>query len=67
MILQTGMSVIIKIDKGFLEDSGTIKKITAILPEFNEKRAFQLDNERDKTWLIEDFELCVNYPNLSME
>ena len=68
MILQVGMRVKIIDDvKNFNEDAGTIKTITADLPKFNNKRAFQLDKERGSTWLIEDFEECVDYPNLPME
>ena len=67
MKLQIGMKVLIKTDKGYLEDSGKEKTITADLPYFNKQRAFQLDNERGATWIIDDFEKCVNYPNLPME
>jgi len=68
MILQVGMKVkIINDIENFKGDAGTIKTITADLPKFNNKRAFQLDNERGATWLIEDFEKCIDYPNLPME
>jgi len=67
MKLQVGMKVKIKDDKGYLEDSGKIKTITADLPDFNNKRAFQLDNERGATWLIEDFSEFISYPHLTME
>ena len=67
MILQIGMKVRIKKEKYYREDSGKIKKITAHLPDFDNKRAFQLDNENGAIWLIEDFEENTSYPEMSME
>ena len=68
MTLQLGMRVKIKNDaKEFGENAGIIKIITKELPYFNNKRAFQLDDENWGLWLIEDFERCEDYPNLIME
>lgn len=67
MILQTGMHVLIKNDtKNFLFDAGKIKMITEILPDFEKSRAFALDNDTG-IWCIEDFDHCIEYPNLPME
>ncbi len=56
VFLQIGMKVLIK-------NENTEKTITADLPNYNGKRAFQLDNDKGEIWQIEDFEKCVNYPN----
>jgi hypothetical protein len=66
VFLQIGMQVLIKNEKGYLKDKNTVKTITADLPNYNGKRAFELDNDRGEIWQIEDFEKCVNYPNLVM-
>lgn len=67
VFLQIGMHVKIKENGNHGEDCGKIKKITKDLPLFNGKRAFELDgSEYNGIWLIEDFEYCVNYPNLVM-
>jgi hypothetical protein len=66
VFLQIGMQVLIKNEEGYLKDKNTVKTITADLPNYNGKRAFQLDNNRGEIWQIEDFEKCVNYPNLVM-
>ena len=63
VFLQVGMKVLIKNEKGYLKDKNTEKTITADLPNYNGKRAFQLDNDKGEIWQIEDFEKCVNYPN----
>jgi hypothetical protein len=66
IFLQTGMKVKIKNDtKNYIFNAGKIKTITRILPDFGKNRAFALDWD-DGIWCIEDFEYCVNYPNLSM-
>lgn len=67
LILQIGMRVRIKDKKGYGDDSGKIKKITNHLPNFNKKKAYQLDNASDETWLAIDFSECVDYPNRSFE
>lgn len=67
MILQVGMRVEIKnkpTDYKF--NSGKIKTITSLLPDFGKLRAFCLDGE-DGIWCIEDFVKCVDYPELPME
>ena len=67
MKLQVGMRVLIKNDiPNYKGNAGRIKKITKHLPDFNNKRAFSLDNEQG-IWCIEDFEKCVDYPDLLME
>ena len=66
VFLQVGMKVLIKNEKGYLKDKNTEKTITADLPNYNGKRAFQLDNDKGEIWQIEDFEKCVNYPNHGM-
>jgi hypothetical protein len=63
VFLQVGMRVLIKNEKGYLKDKNTEKTITADLPNYNDKRAFQLGNDKGEIWQIEDFEKCVNYPN----
>lgn len=66
IFLQIGMKVKIKDNpKDFLFDSGKEKTITKNLPNYNGNRAFGLDGD-DGIWLIEDFEYCINYPNLTM-
>lgn len=67
MKLQIGMHVKIKDNvEDFKEDSGKEKKITRIIPEFQNKRAFCLDGDNG-IWLIEDFVKCVEYPDQVME
>jgi len=63
VFLQVGMKVLIKNEKRYLKDKNTEKTITADLPNYNRKRAFQLDNDKGEIWQIEDFEKCINYPN----
>ena len=48
------------------EDAGKVLKITKNLKDFDNKRAFELDNRKGDIFLIEDFEFCVNYPHLEM-
>ena len=68
MKLQIGMRVKVKNDsENFGENAGMIKIITKELPYFNNKRAFQLDDESWGLWLVEDFERCEDYPNLIMK
>ena len=67
MKLQIGMKVLIKNNvKNHLFDAGKVKTITSHLEPFGNKRAFGLDGD-DGIWLVEDFEKCINYPNLKME
>ena len=55
-------------EKLFNSDANKIKTITSELPDYNNQRAFTLDNDEDNgIWLIEDFVENVDYPNLSME
>ena len=61
MKLEIGMIVKLK-----EEYSGTKGTITYICPYTKGKRVFKLDY-KDSEWLAEDFEYCVDYPNLSME
>lgn len=65
--LQVGMRVKIKNDThNYPSNANKEKTITKDLPDFNGKRAFELDGGIG-IWLIEDFEYCVNYPNLKMK
>ena len=67
MKLQIGMRVLIKNDvKAYLLHAGKGKTITSLLPNFGKKRAFGLDGD-DGIWCIEDFERCIDYPDLRME
>lgn len=67
VFLQIGMHVKIKEKGNHGEDCGKIKKITKDLPLFNDKRAFELDDDKyNGIWLIEDFEYCIEYQELSM-
>lgn len=60
ILLQVGMRVKIKNDaKNFGIEAGAIKTITKQLPDFNEKRAFELDN-KEGIWLIQDFAFCID-------
>lgn len=67
MKLQIGMHVKIRSSKSLGEDSGKTKKITANLPDYNGYRAYELDNEKNAIYLAEDFEYCIEYPNLPIE
>lgn len=67
VFLQIGMEVKIidnKID--FPEVAGKVLKITNNLKDYDNKRAFELNNRKGDIFLIEDFEFCVNYPHLEM-
>ncbi len=66
VFLQIGMQVKIKniYNRHYL-NAGKIKTITSDLPNFGSLRAFGLDGD-DGIWCIEDFEYCINYPNLVM-
>lgn len=67
MKLQVGMRVLIKNNKkDYQFDAGKVKKITKELPDFGRNRAFALDGD-EGIWCIEDFEKCMDYPNLPME
>jgi len=64
--LQVGMRVLIKNNpRDFQFNSGEIKTITKILPDFGAQRAFALDGD-DGIWCIEDFDQCIDYPNHEM-
>jgi hypothetical protein len=64
--LQVGMKVKIKnYTNLFLFNAGKEKTITKELPNFGKSRAFCLDGDIG-IWCIEDFEYCVNYPNMNM-
>lgn len=66
VFLQIGMKVKIKNQvKEYLFDAGKEKTITSDMPNFGNSRAFGLDGDNG-IWCIEDFEYCVNYPNLVM-
>lgn len=66
VFLQIGMNVKIKNNpKDYLFHAGKEKTITKDLPNFGNCRAFALDDDNG-IWCIEDFEYCVNYPNLTM-
>ncbi len=69
MKLQIGMRVLIKNDTAnYAYNAGKVRGITKELPDFQDKRAFELDNvENTEIWQIEDFEKCVDYPNEPME
>lgn len=61
------MRVLIKNDKkNHLFDAGKVKKITKEMTNFGKLRAFALDGD-EGIWCIEDFEKCVDYPDLPME
>jgi hypothetical protein len=65
VFLQIGMHVKIIEDKiGFPMDSGKILKITNNSRPYNGKRSFELNNREGDIFLIEDFEYCVEYPDL---
>lgn len=68
MKLQIGMHVLLNenIDD-YGEDSGKIKEITSHLPDYNNQRAYELDNEKDSIYIASDFQYCVEYPNLKIE
>ena len=67
MKLQVGMRVKIKNNPmDFKDDAGKVKTITKELPNFDSQRAFGLDGD-EGIWCIEDFEKCVDYPDLKME
>jgi len=66
VFLQVGMKVKIKNNpKEYHFDAGKEKTITKDLPNFGNQRAFCLDGDTG-IWCIEDFEYCVNYPELGM-
>lgn len=65
--LAIGMHV--KINKDHVKhhfDSAKVKEITKILPIYECKRAFELDNDGG-IWCLEDFEKCMEYPTLEMQ
>lgn len=65
--LQQGMRVKIKNNtKDFMFNAGEIKTITKLLPDFGKNRAFELDNDSTGIWCIEDFDFCVDYPDMVM-
>lgn len=67
VFLQIGMHVKIIDDKiGFPMDSGKILKITNNSRPYNSKRSFELNNREGDIFLIEDFEYCVEYPDLKL-
>lgn len=67
MELQIGMRVkIIQDTKNHLYNAGKIKTITSILSYFGKSRAFGLDGD-EGIWCIEDFEKCIDYPDITME
>ena len=67
VFLQIGMHVKIIDDKiGFPMDSGKILKITNNSRPYNGKRSFELNNREGDIFLIEDFEYCVEYPDLQL-
>ena len=66
ILLKVGMRVKIKNDaRNYLVNAGTIKTITAQLPDFNGKKSFALDNDQG-IWQIDDFAFCVDYPTFDM-
>jgi len=67
VFLQIGMHVKIIDDKiGFPMDSGKILKITNNSIPYNGKRSFELNNREGDVFLIEDFEYCIEYPDLQL-
>lgn len=67
VFLQIGMHVKIIDDKiGFPMDSGKILKITNNSRPYKGKRYFELNNREGDLFLIEDFEYCVEYPDLQL-
>ena len=65
--LQIGMHVKIIDDKiGFPMDYGKTLKITNHSREYRGKKSFELNNRQGDIFLIEDFEHCVEYPQLTM-
>jgi hypothetical protein len=67
VFLQIGMHVKIIDDKiGFPMDSGKVLKITNNSRPYNGKRSFELNNREGDIFLIEDFEYCVEYPDLQL-
>lgn len=67
VFLQIGMHVKIIDDKiGFPMDNGKTLKITNNSKPYNGKRSFELDNREGDIFLIEDFEYCIEYPDLQM-
>lgn len=68
MRLQIGMHVKIIDDKiGFPEDAGKVLKITNHSRDFNGSRSYELDNREGDIFIEEDFEYCVEYPNLKID
>lgn len=68
MRLQVGMHVKIIDDKiGFPKDAGKILKITAHDRDYYGKRAYILDNREGDIFLEEDFQYCIEYPNLKID
>lgn len=67
VFLQVGMHVKIIDDKiGFPMDSGKTLKITNNSRPYNDKRSFELNNREGDIFLIEDFEYCIEYPDLQL-
>lgn len=68
MRLQIGMHVKIIDDKvGFPKDAGKILKITKHQKDYDNKRAYELDNRHSDIFIEEDFEYCVEYPDLKID
>ncbi len=67
MKLQTGMHIVVNNNpKEYQFSAGKTKLITAILPNFGSKRAYELDGDGG-IWCEEDFYKCVEYPEIEME
>jgi hypothetical protein len=70
MKLQVGMNVVIIDDvENFVLDAGKTKLITKIDEPYGivKEREFELDNDTNGIWLLEDFEYCVEYPDALMQ
>lgn len=66
VFLQVGMKVKVEnLPRLYFLNAGKEKTITSELENFGSLRAFGLDGD-DGIWCIEDFEYCVDYPNLTM-
>ena len=67
VFLQAGMHVkIINDEKGFPMDSGKTLEITKNCVMYNGERSYELDNRKGDIFLLEDFEYCIEYPELPM-
>lgn len=72
MRLQLGMHVkIVDDEKRYGQDASKTKLITMHLRDFEYRdkkyRAYELDDEKDAIWVEEDFEYCIEYPDLKID